>query len=60
MKVDVREAPAVVRAARLRATLTQAELAGRAGVQQSNIAAIESGARAVSGELLDRILVAAG
>ena len=52
-------APSLVRAARQDASLTQAELAGMTGMSQSTLAQIESGKRAVSAELLERILRAA-
>lgn len=55
----MREAPALVRSARADAGLTQAELARRAGIQQSSLAQIEGGRRAVSEEMLERILSAA-
>ena len=55
----VEEAPVLVRAARVDAGLTQAELAGRVGIAQSSLAQIERGARAVSPEMLERILKAA-
>ena len=50
------DAPSLVRAARQDASLTQAELAGMTGMSQSTLAQIESGRRAVSAELLERIL----
>ena len=50
------DAPSLVRAARQDASLTQAELAGMTGMSQSTLAQIESGKRAVSAELLERIL----
>lgn len=53
------DAPSLVRAARQDASLTQAELAGMTGMSQSTLAQIESGRRAVSSELLERILRAA-
>lgn len=53
------DAPSLVRAARQDASLTQAELAGMTGMSQSTLAQIESGRRAVSAELLERILRAA-
>ena len=48
-----------VREAREDSGLTQRALAEAVGLRQSNIAAIESGKRAVSDELLERILAAA-
>ena len=53
------DAPSLVRAARQDASLTQAELAGMTGMSQSTLAQIESGRRAISAELLERILRAA-
>ena len=50
----------LLREARLRAGLTQAELAQRAGVPQSTIGRIESGARVPSVELIERLIGAAG
>ena len=50
----------LVREARLRAALTQKELGGRAGVPQSTVARIESGARAPSTDLVERLVRAAG
>jgi transcriptional regulator with XRE-family HTH domain len=45
-----------LRAARLAARLSQAEVAHRSGVARSNIAAIESGARSPSPEMTGRLL----
>ncbi|MGB3376647.1 MAG: helix-turn-helix domain-containing protein [Microbacterium sp.] len=59
MKVDVTAAPALVRAAREDAGMTQRALAEAVGLRQSNIAAIEAGSRPVSADMLERILVAA-
>lgn len=50
----------LVREARRRAGLTQAELARRAGVPQSTIGRIESGARVPSTALVERLSRAAG
>ncbi len=50
----------VVREARRRAGLTQAALAERAGVPKSTVGRIESGARTPSGELVERLVRAAG
>lgn len=50
----------LLREARKRAGLTQAELAKRAGVPQSTIGRIESGARIPSTALLERLIRAAG
>jgi predicted nucleotidyltransferase/DNA-binding XRE family transcriptional regulator len=47
---------AALRAARAAAGLTQKDLAGRLGIAAPNIAAYESGKRALSQELFDRIL----
>lgn len=54
------DAPGLVRAAREDAGLTQAELARAAGTTQSVVSAVESGKRAVSAAMLDRLLRAAG
>lgn len=59
MKIDVAAAPALVRAAREDAGLTQRALAEAVGLRQSNIAGVEAGTRPVSAEMLERILVAA-
>lgn len=59
MKVDVGAAPALVRTAREDAGMTQRALAEAVGLRQSNIAAIETGTRPVSREMLERILIAA-
>ena len=53
------DAPLLVREARTDASLTQAELAGMTGMSQSTLAQIEAGKRAVSTELLEKILRAA-
>jgi len=50
----------IVREARLRAGLTQAALAERAGVPKSTVGRIESGARAPSADLVERLVRAAG
>ena len=50
----------LLREARKRAGLTQAELAARAGVPQSTIGRIESGARVPSTALLERLIRATG
>lgn len=57
MRVDARF---VIREARKRAGLTQAELATRAGTTQSAVARWESGAVSPSVESLDRILSTCG
>lgn len=49
----------LVREARLDAGLSQRELAERTGTRQANIAAIESGRRHISDELLESLLAAA-
>lgn len=49
----------LVRRAREDAGLSQRVLAERAGLRQPNLAAIESGSREPSSDLLDRILIAA-
>ncbi len=48
------------REARKRAGLTQAELARRAGVPQSTVGRVESGARVPSTALAERLIRAAG
>lgn len=50
----------LVREARRRAGLSQAELAQRAGVPQSTVGRIESGARVPSTALVERLVRAAG
>ena len=50
----------IVREARRRSGLTQAELAARAGVPKSTVGRIESGARVPSTEMVERLVVAAG
>lgn len=50
----------LVREARRRAGLTQAQLAARAGVPQSTVGRIESGARTPSTDMLERLVRAAG
>lgn len=54
------DAPALVRAARRAAGVTQSELAAAVGLNQPNLANIEAGRRSVSPELLERILKTAG
>ncbi len=51
---------ALVRSARAERGLTQAQLATIAGIEQSNISAIENGRRAPSAETLHRLLFACG
>jgi transcriptional regulator with XRE-family HTH domain len=50
----------IVREARRRSGLTQAELAERAGVPKSTVGRIESGARVPSTEMVERLVQAAG
>lgn len=50
----------LIREARRRAGLTQAELARRAGVPQSTVGRIESGARVPSTALAERLIRTAG
>ena len=50
----------VVREARRRAGLSQAELAQRAGVPKSTVGRIESGARVPSTEMVESLVRAAG
>jgi uncharacterized protein len=50
----------LVREARLRAHLSQAELARRAGVAKSTVGRIETGARSPTAELVERLVRAAG
>ena len=50
----------VVREARRRAGLSQAQLAERAGVPKSTVGRIESGARVPSAEMIERLVRAAG
>lgn len=57
--LDVGKAPELIRLARQAAGFSQAELAERAGLRQSHIAAMEGGQRAVSAEMLTRVLRAA-
>jgi transcriptional regulator with XRE-family HTH domain len=54
------DAARVLRQARRRAGLTQRELAARAGVSQSVVGRIESGAVIPRVDTLDRLLAAAG
>lgn len=54
------DAARVLRQARRRAGLTQRELAGKAGVPQSQVAKIESGAIVPRVDTLDRLLEACG
>ena len=50
----------LVREARKRAGMTQAELGRRTGVPQSTVARIESGARTPSTDLVEQLVRAAG
>ena len=50
----------IVREARRRSGLTQAELAERAGVPKSTVGRIESGTRVPSTEMVERLVAAAG
>jgi hypothetical protein len=50
----------LVREARRRAHLSQAELARRAGVAKSTVGRIETGARAPTADLIERMIRAAG
>jgi transcriptional regulator with XRE-family HTH domain len=50
----------IVREARRRSGLTQAELAKRAGVAKSTVGRIESGARVPSADTVERLVEAAG
>ena len=54
------DAPALISAARLDAGLSRVQLAQRAGLSESVLTQVESGARAVSDELLEAVLRAAG
>ncbi|RRJ86505.1 XRE family transcriptional regulator [Gulosibacter macacae] len=58
-RFDPAQAPELIRRARLDAGLTQAELARRADLRQPSLAQMESGARNVSAEMLERVLRAA-
>lgn len=59
MTIPLPDAPSILRAAREDAGLTQRALADSVGARQPHIAAIESGRRPVSPELLGRLLTAA-
>src|SRR5699024_10728351 len=59
MTIPLPDAPSILRAAREDAGLTQRALADSVGARQPHIAAIESGRRPVSPELLVRLLTAA-
>ena len=50
----------LVKEARRRAGLTQAELARRAGVPKSTVGRVESGTRVPSSEMVERLVRAAG
>ncbi len=60
MSVNTPSAGALIREARRRAGLSQAELGRRAGVTQSVVSAYESGARQPSVPVLTRLVEAAG
>lgn len=60
MKTEQSEAASVLREARLRAHLSQTELARRAGVAQSVISAYESGRREPALSTLTRLVQASG
>jgi transcriptional regulator with XRE-family HTH domain len=51
---------ALVREARLRAGLSQVDLARRAGVAKSTVGRIETGVRAPTADLVERLVRAAG
>ncbi|WP_167148120.1 XRE family transcriptional regulator [Actinomyces sp. ZJ308] len=53
------DAPALIRAARLDAGLTQTQLAHRAGLRPPSLMQMEAGTQTVSGEMLERVLRAA-
>ena len=58
--IDLVEPTALIKEARTRAGLTQAQLAHAAGTSQPTLAAYESGAKSPSVRTLDRIIRAAG
>ncbi|GLI26222.1 hypothetical protein ARHIZOSPH14_04640 [Agromyces rhizosphaerae] len=58
-RFDTERAGALVAAARADRGMSQTELARAAGMSQPNVAAIESGRRVVSAEVLERLLRAA-
>lgn len=58
-RFDTARAGELIRRARADAGLTQAELAGRAGLRQPSLAQMESGTRSASEEMLERVLRAA-
>jgi transcriptional regulator with XRE-family HTH domain len=60
VKASTTTASAFLRLARIQAGLSQRDLAGRAGVAQSEIARIESGKREPSIPTLQKILAGAG
>lgn len=60
MRAGVERSLELVRVARVSSGMTQRELAERVGLRQSNVAAIETGGRAVSQSMIERLLDAAG
>ena len=58
--VPIMSVASIVREARRRSDLTQAELAERAGVPKSTVGRIESGARVPSTAMVERLVRAAG
>lgn len=55
-RFDLRRAGTLVKAARTDRHMSQAELARAAGMSQPHVAAIESGRRIISAEVLERLL----
>jgi predicted nucleotidyltransferase len=58
-RFDASRAAELIKAARLDAGMSQSRLAESAGIAQSNLAAIESGRRIASGDMVERLLRAA-
>lgn len=58
-RFDPENAAVLVKVARLDSGMSQADLARSAGMSQPHVAAIEAGRRAVSAEVLERVLRAA-
>jgi transcriptional regulator with XRE-family HTH domain len=58
--VTAADAPSILKASRLRAGLTQAELAGRLGISQAAVAKLESPRANPTVDTLDRALRATG
>lgn len=54
------DVPSVIRGARLRAGLTQAQLARRAGTSQATLSAYENGRKQPSLETVERLLAGCG